>query len=316
MIIVRSPLRITLGGGGTDLPSFYKKHGGICLTAAINQYVYITLHEWLGDDLIVKWAEQERVEDASHVKHPIVREALAEAEITGHGLEIVSVADIPAGTGLGSSSAFTCALVKALHLYNGEDLGPLGIAQSAQEIELDRLKEPIGKQDQYISAIGGARTITFGSDGLVVVGDLPISKSDLAVLEQNLLLFFTGYTRSASQVLSEQPPSENALLKVKRLGELTLEMLQAGSMRDFAAMLTQQWCLKRSWSAPIKDIDAWFELGLRNGALGGKLVGAGGGGFLMFYTEQHTKLRSAMQNVGLREVPFKFDTEGTTVVSR
>ncbi len=314
MIIVRSPLRITLGGGGTDLPAFYKKHGGMCLAAAINKYVYITLHETFVDDLIVKYAHSERVSDATQVRHPIVREALLEAGIDGHGLEIVSVADIPSGTGLGSSSAFTCALVAALHLWRGHGLTPFTTASIAQHIELERLGEPIGKQDQYISAFGGGNSLTFTCDGHVLLNPLPLGTDELATLERNLLLFFTGFTRSASKVLSTRPPSDADLLWVKDLGCQALEVLASGYLREFGTMLSDQWEAKKRWMPPGDDIQEWYDLGMRNGALGGKLVGAGGGGFLMFYTEQHDDLRQAMRGAGLREVPFSFDTQGTSVV--
>ncbi len=313
MIIVRSPLRITLGGGGTDIPAFYEKHGGLCLAAAINKYVYITLHETLVDDLIVKYSHSERVADATQVQHPIVREALLEAGIDGHGLEIVSVADIPAGTGLGSSSAFTCALVRALHLYKGHELQSQTTAHIAQHIEIERLREPIGKQDQYISAIGDAQSITWGKT-YTSVDRLPLDTEQRATLERNLLLFFTGYTRSASEVLSTQPPSELDLLWVKHLGCSALESLTAGNLREFGAGLNDQWHAKKQWAPPSAEIEAWYYRGMMNGAVGGKLVGAGGGGFLMFYTEQHDDLRQAMRGAGLREVPFSFDTQGTTVV--
>lgn len=313
MIIVRSPLRITLGGGGTDIPAFYEKHGGICLAAAIDKYVYITLHETLVDDLIVKYSQIERVSDASQVQHPIVREALLESGIDGHGLEIVSIADIHAGTGLGSSSAFTCALVKALHLWKGHELQPQTTAHIAQHIEIERLGEPIGKQDQYISAIGGAQSIMWGPT-YVAVDRLPLDQDQLATLERNLLLFYTGITRSASEVLRTQTPTELDLLWVKHLGCSALESLTAGNLSEFGLGLSDQWEAKKQWAPPCPEIQEWYDLGMRNGALGGKLVGAGGGGFLMFYTEKHAELRESMRGAGLREVPFRFDTQGTTVV--
>ncbi len=314
MIIVRSPLRITLGGGGTDLPSYYSKHGGLCLAAAIDKYVYITLHETFVDDLIVKYSEMERVRDASEVKHPIIRETLAMLGIDGHGLEIASHADIPAGTGLGSSSAFTCALIGALHTWAGDRLPGVDIAYRACCVELERLKEPIGKQDQYISALGGIRVLEFCENDNVIADPLKMIYGVREALEQNLLLFFTGYSRIASEVLAACPPSEMDLECARLLAQKTKAALRMANMREFATLLSRQWDLKRSRSKPNPQIDEWYDLGMRNGAIGGKLVGAGGGGFLMFYAEDSLALRQAMQHEGLREMPFKFDDQGTTVV--
>ena len=200
MIIARSPLRVTLGGGGTDLPSYYEKFGGFLIAAAIDRYVYITLHENFTPDLIVKYSRLERVEDAAKVEHPIIREAFAALQMDGRGLELTSMADIPSGTGLGSSGSFTTALLKALHAQKKDLIHPAELAEQACDIELNRLKEPIGKQDQYIAAYGGLTCFNFLPDGKVEAWPLKVSEETRDNLEDNLLLFLTGYSRSASAI--------------------------------------------------------------------------------------------------------------------
>lgn len=313
MIIVRSPLRVTLGGGGTDIPSYYEKHGGFALAAAIDKYVYITLHKTFVDDLIVKYSRLERVHCAAELEHPIVREAMALLNVEGRGLEIASHADIPAGTGLGSSSAFTVALLAALHLHS-RCPSEADLAELACHIELERLKEPIGKQDQYMAALGGIRALTFKRDE-VKARPLPVSDETHAALEENLMLFFTGYTRSARQVLKDRP-SDARLDELKSIAFGSMDALMAGDLKCFAEHLSAQWLHKRMSvpSSSNDDLDGWYHLGMRNGAMGGKLVGAGGGGFLMFYAEEKTQLRRAMREANLPEVRFRFDMEGTKVV--
>ncbi|MBA2450931.1 MAG: galactokinase [Chloroflexi bacterium] len=323
MIITRSPLRITLGGGGTDLPSYYQGHGGFLIAAAVDKYVYITIHETFVDDLIVKYSQLERVPSAEQVEHPIFREALKLLGIDGRSLEISSMADIPAGTGLGSSGSFTTALLKALHTHRKHLIHPRELAEQACHIEIDLLREEIGKQDQYIAAFGGLTCFEFQPDGRVEARPLGISTETLYTLEDNLLLFFTGYSRSASQVLQEQnrrslhhdPDVERNLTELKEIAYCTRTALEAGDLRWFAELLSAQWDQKkrRTGGATNTDIDRWHTLALASGALGGKLVGAGGGGFLMFYAEDKTRLRRAMAETGLREVRFRFDFEGTKV---
>jgi D-glycero-alpha-D-manno-heptose-7-phosphate kinase len=324
VIITRSPLRVTLGGGGTDLPSYYDRFGGFLIAAAIDKYVYITIHETFVDDLIVKYSRLERVPSSEHIEHPIFREAFRLLNMSGVALEIASMADIPAGTGLGSSGSFTTALLKALHTHRKDIVHPRELAEEACHIEIDLLKEQIGKQDQYISAFGGLTSFEFRHDGSVEAQAVAISTETLYTLEDNLLLFFTGYSRSASQVLEDQNQRtlqrdvsvEENLHEVKRLGNETASALAAGDLPCFAELLNAQWEQKRrrTNAATNADIDAWYQLGLASGALGGKLVGAGGGGFLMFYAEEKTQLRRAMLGAGLREVRFRFDFEGTKVV--
>jgi D-glycero-alpha-D-manno-heptose-7-phosphate kinase len=324
MIICRSPLRITLGGGGTDLPSYYREYGGGIISAAIDKYVYITLHETFFQELIVKYSQLERVPSVDQVRHPIIREALRLLEIREPNLEITSMADIPAGSGLGSSGSFTTALLRTLYAYKKAIIHPHELAEQACHIELERLKEPVGKQDPYIAAYGGITTFRFHTDDKVEAAPLKITAETLYNLEDNLLLFFTGYTRSASDVLREQdvksrersPEMIQNLHLVRELGQRSKAALEVGDVRTFGDLMNVHWQEKRKRSQDVTNsrIDEWIGLGLKNGAIGGKLVGAGGGGFLMFYAEDNVKLRHAMMSAGLKEVRFRFDFEGTKIV--
>jgi D-glycero-alpha-D-manno-heptose-7-phosphate kinase len=326
VIIVRSPLRITLGGGGTDLPSYYERHGGFLIAAAIDKYVYITVHETFVDDLIVKYSKLERVASADRLEHPIFREALRLRGIDGRALELASLADIPSGTGLGSSGSFTTALLKALYTYRKDIVHPHELAEQACHIEIDILHEEIGKQDQFIAAYGGLTCFEFLSDGQVKATPLAVSTETLYTLEENLLLFFTGYSRSASFVLQDQnqrtlrrdPDVEQNLHEVKDIACRSQAALLGGDLHAFADLLNAQWDQKRrrTRASSNDEIDNWYALGRANGALGGKLVGAGGGGFLMFYAEDRARLRHAMLQAGLREVRFRFDFAGTAVVTQ
>jgi D-glycero-alpha-D-manno-heptose-7-phosphate kinase len=326
MIITRSPLRISLGGGGTDLPSYYEEHGGFLIAAAIDKFVYITLHKTFVDDLIVKYSRLERVEHAGLLEHPIVREAFALLQMDGRSLEITSMADIPAGSGLGSSGSFTTALLKALHTYKKNIVRPAEIAAQACQIELEKLHEPIGKQDQYIAAVGGVTSFHFLPGGKVEVIPVELAEETLFNLQDNLLLFFTGYTRSASKILQEQNDKTKSVDKamvenlhfIKELGVQSKEALEAGNLREFAKLMDVHWQRKKERSGGMSNaqINEWYDFAMANGALGGKLIGAGGGGFLMFYSEQTTRLRRAMREKGLREVRFRFDFEGTKIVAQ
>jgi D-glycero-alpha-D-manno-heptose-7-phosphate kinase len=321
MIITRSPLRISLGGGGTDLPSYYQKHTGFLVAAAIDKYVCITLHQTFVPEFILKYSRLERVLSTDEIHHPIVRESLRLVGVDGSGLEITSMADIPAGTGLGSSGSFTTALLKALHTYKKNLVHPRELAEQACHIEIERLREPIGKQDQYIAAYGGLTCFQFLSDGRVEAWPLRISSETLYNLEDNLLLFFTGYSRSASSILKEQDDrsrqSDQSMVDnlhfIKDLGYRSKEALEAGDLATFAELMNVHWGHKKKRSGGMSnpEIDRWYELARANGALGGKLIGAGGGGFLMFYAEDKARLRRAMAETGLREVRFRFDFEGT-----
>lgn len=324
MIIARSPLRVTLGGGGTDLPSYYEKFGGFLIAAAIDRYVYITLHDTFVSDLIVKYSDLERVVEASQLKHPIIREAFAMLGMDGHSLELTSMADIPAGTGLGSSGSFTTALLKALHAHKRNLVHPAEVAAQACEIEIGRLKEPIGKQDQYIAAFGGVTCFKFLENGKVEAWPLKLTNGTRDDLEDNLLLFFTGYSRSASAILKEQDQKSKSddkgmienLHFVKDLGLQSQAALESGNLPEFARLMDVHWQRKKQRSGGMSNpkINEWYDLAMANGALGGKLIGAGGGGFLMFYAEEKTKLRHTMTKAGLQEVRFCFDFEGTKLV--
>ena len=325
MIITRSPLRISLGGGGTDLPSYYRKHGGFVLSAAINRYVYITINEAFRPRIILKYSKLEDVERWEDIQHPIIREALRLTGVQGPYLEIVSLSDIPAGTGLGSSGSFTTALLRALHTMNRNFVPPRELAEQACHIEIDLLKEPVGKQDQYIAAFGGITCFEFLPDDRVVAEPLKIASETLANLEDNLLLFFTGASRSAAEVLRDQDrrTRDNAsemlenLHHTKHLGHASRDALLAGDLRRFAELMHVHWEHKKKRSPGISSsrIDEMYELARANGALGGKLIGAGGGGFLMLYTEDKTRLRAAMRSAGLREVRLQFDFSGTSVLA-
>ncbi|MCR5748034.1 MAG: GHMP kinase [Lachnospiraceae bacterium] len=324
MIITRSPLRISLGGGGTDLPSYYEENEGFLLTAAINKFVYLTLHENFQDEIWVKYSKIEKVSDINDMKHPIFRESIKMLGLEKQWIEIQSMADIPAGTGLGSSSSFTTALLRCLHEYKGELVTTEQIAREACEIEMGRLKEPIGKQDQYIAAYGGIRAMWFRKDGTVDVESVEMSKDTFYNLEDNLVLYFTGFERSASQILKEQDDKTKAsdndmksnLDQVKQMGLDTKAAFEAGDLHKFADIMNHHWEIKKKRSGHMSnpDIDEWYEHALKNGAMGGKLIGAGGGGFLMFYSEDKVKLREAMHGTGLKEVRFRFENQGTRLV--
>lgn len=324
MIITRSPLRITLGGGGTDLPSYYREHDGFVISAAIDKYVYITLHQTFVPDLIIKYSKLERVTRLEEVEHPIIREALQVVGIEPRFLEISSMADIPSGTGLGSSGSFTTSLLKALHAHKRNLVHPSQLAEQACHIELERLGEPIGKQDQYIAAYGGLTCFRYCANGQVEAHPLRISEETRYNLEDNLLLFFTGYSRSASGILKDQDDKSRAsdqsmtekLHFIKKIGVDSQHALEDGNLNGFAELMNVHWKSKkeRSNSMSSGKINDWYEHALSNGAAGGKLIGAGGGGFLMFYSNNKTKLRHAMREVGLTEVRFRFDFEGTKVV--
>ena len=326
MIITRSPSRISLGGGGTDLPSYYRQHGGFVIAAAIDKYVYITLHQTFVEEAIIKYSQTERVKRIEDIHHPLVREALLLTGVPPEGLEIASMSDIPAGTGLGSSGSFTTALLQALHAHKKTILPKQELAEQACHVEIDLAQEPVGKQDQYIAAFGGITCFEFLPDDRVQVDLVRLNSETLSNLEDNLLLFFTGYTRSASQILADQDQRTRSMDQsmidnlhfVKELGYQSRCALETGNLRQFAEIMHVHWehKKKRSGAMSNSSIDEYYELARANGALGGKLIGAGGGGFLMFYTEDKTRLRRAMLAAGLREVRLRFDFQGTTVVTQ
>jgi D-glycero-alpha-D-manno-heptose-7-phosphate kinase len=326
MIITRSPMRISLGGGGTDLPSYYREHGGFLIAAAIDKYVYINVHRRFVDGFLLKYSQLEEAATIEEIKHPIIREALKLASVQERNLEITSMADIPAGTGLGSSGSFTTALLKALHALRKNLVHPAELAEQACNIELEKLREPVGKQDQYIAAYGGITCFNFMPDERVEARALKVSEETLYNLEDNLLLFFTGYARSASKILKEQDDKSKQADKsmienlhfVKELGQQSQAALQSDNLHEFARLMDIHWQRKkeRSGSMSNQDINAWYDCAMANGALGGKIIGAGGGGFLLFYARDKIRLRHAMRERGLTEVRFRFDFEGTKILNQ
>jgi len=324
MIIARSPLRITLGGGGTDLPSYYRGHEGFLIAAAIDKYVYVTVTRPFTPGIYLKYSALERVAEVEQVRHPVIREALALQQLRTPQIEITTLADIPAGTGLGSSGSFTTALLKALHAHRRKLIHPQELAELACHVEIERLGEPVGKQDQYIASYGGLTCFTFHKNDGVTAEPLRVSMETMFDLEDNLLLFFTGFSRSAGAILNDQQVRSQArdeemlrnLHYVKELGLRSRAALESGNATRFGELLHEHWEHKkrRSQRMSNEQIDSWYELARKSGAVGGKLVGAGGGGFLMFYASDRNRLRSAMAQAGLEEVRFRFDFEGTKVV--
>jgi D-glycero-alpha-D-manno-heptose-7-phosphate kinase len=324
MIIARSPLRITLGGGGTDLASYYGEHEGFLVAAAIDKYVYVTVMRPFKPGIYLKYSALEHVNRVAEVKHNIIREALALQNLEAPQIEITTLADIPAGTGLGSSGSFTTALLKSLYTHQRKVIHAQELAELACDIEINRLGEPVGKQDQFIAAFGGISCLTFHRDHRVTVQPLRISMKTMYELEDNLLLFFTGLNRAAGSILKDQHVRSQAgdaemlrnLDYVKALGYRSKEALESGDLLRFGELMHEHWEHKKRRSDGLSNlqIDQWYSLAMSNGAIGGKLVGAGGGGFLMFYAHDRNRLRQAMTDSGLQEVRFRFDFEGTKVV--
>jgi D-glycero-alpha-D-manno-heptose-7-phosphate kinase len=325
VIIAKAPLRITLGGGGTDLASYYRKHGGFWISAAVDKYIYISIHDIFPDQIILKYSELERVKSVEEIRHPLLREALRAMGVR-EKIEISSFADLPEGTGLGSSGTFTVALLKGLHTYTHRHVTNRELAEEACRLEIEQLGNPVGKQDQYIAAFGGINcfSIAPGSD-TVEVTPLRLPKQTLYALEESCAFFFTGYSRKASSILAEQHEKSKQedtsmidnLHFVKELGLRSRTALEAGDLGAFAGLLNEQWEAKlaRSKSMVNSDIARWFKLGRDSGAMGGKLIGAGGGGFLMFLASDKQRLRRAMAGEGLQEIRLRFDFDGVQTVA-
>ncbi len=326
MIITRSPLRISIGGGGTDLASYYQDHGGFLVAMAITRHVYISLQRKFDPGILLKYSSMERVDNVGEIRHPIIREALKITDTRENDFEITSVADVPAGTGLGSSGSFTTALRKALHIFHRRHIDTATLAELACKIEIEILKEPIGKQDQYIAAFGGLTAFTFQPDGTVETESLEISDDTYENIDENVLMFFTGQTRNASEILLEQdqkskgadPGMIGNLHRVKELGHRTRAAFLSGRLGEWGEIMREHWETKKKRSSAMSSpqIDEWYELALKNGAIGGQVVGAGGGGFLLFYAENANRLRGAMRMAGLKELHVHMDVEGTRVISR
>ncbi len=319
MIIVRSPLRISIGGGGTDIPSYFKEKESFFISAAINKYVYVTVTRPFEQGIYLKYSRIEKINQINSINHKIIREVLKK-ELKENRIEITTLTDIPTKTGLGSSGSFSTALIKAIYLYNQKKIGKRELAEFACDIEINNLNRPSGKQDQYISVYGGVSEFHINKKGYVKVKNLNISKKTMFNLENNLLLFFTGFSRNSSLILNEQNTQTlkknseiiNNLDYAKELGLEIKKNLIKGNCEEFGRLMHEHWRnkLKRSKKMSNSTIDNIYNYAMKNGALGGKLIGAGGGGFLLFYTNTPKKLRSAMKKKKLEEVNFKFDFEG------
>jgi D-glycero-alpha-D-manno-heptose-7-phosphate kinase len=319
VVFTRAPLRLSLGGGGTDLPSYYREHGGFLVAAAIDKYLYMLTHTVFQRRYRLKYSAFEEVDEPGQIAHPILREVL-QRHWTGNPLEIASVADIPAGTGLGSSGAFTVCLLKALALAGQMATTPSSIAEAAAHIEIDVLGEPVGKQDPYVSAHGGICAYTFHEDDSVTVEPLDLSLDTIDRMVDGFLLFYTGETRSAVEILGDQDrrsrlSDQKMLANLHRTKEIGLEsrrLLESGALGEYANLMHEHWVNKRERSEGISTerADELYAIGRRNGVLGGKLVGAGGGGFLLVYTEEVERTRRALAAAGAPEVRFLFDFQG------
>jgi D-glycero-alpha-D-manno-heptose-7-phosphate kinase len=319
VIFSRAPLRVSLGGGGTDLPSYYQEHGGFLVSGAIDKYVYMLTHTVFQRRYLMKYAQTEMVDEISEIRHPILRETLLR-HWRGNPLEIASVADVPAGTGMGSSGAFSVCLLKALAQARSTSIAPGALAEAASEIEIDILKEPVGKQDTYVAAHGGICSYTFHPDGSVDVAPLELDPETLRRLRENLLLFYTGEARAASSLLSDQDERSRSgdkemlenLHTTKEIGYRSLELLRAGDLDSYAELMHEHWENKRRRSPGMasEHIDTLYTLARRSGAIGGKLVGAGGGGFLLVYARRPADTRQAMTAAGAQELVFDFEYGG------
>lgn len=325
MILTRTPFRVTLGGGGTDLPSFYQEHGGFILAVAIDKYMFLNVNTPIVDDKIrVRYTASEIVDHVDDVKHTLAREALRFFGIK-NGIEIVSIADIPSGTGLGSSSSYLVGLLNALHALLQDQATPTKLAEEACCIELEVLKKPIGKQDQYMASFGGLTVLDIKPDGRVCVTRLDLDVDLVESLEDNILMFYTNEMRDATTILKKQDEATKtkdrtvvtSLREIKDIGLEIANAISKGDLRYFGELLDVHWNAKKRLSEGISTpkIDAWYELAKQNGAIGGKISGAGGGGFLMLYCDENkARLREAMRGAGLRELKFRFDFEGSKVV--
>lgn len=323
MIISKSPLRISLGGGGTDLPSYYRNHGGFVIAATIDKYVYVTLNRPFEQKFILKYSQGENAGSISEIKHDLIRESIKLINPGLERLEVQSLADIPSGTGLGSSGAFTTALVGALLQMSNKKVDKETLAKRACEVEIDVLGEPVGKQDQYSAAYGGLNAYSFNQDDSVEVRPLSLGVENTQVLEESLSLYFTGFTRSASKILESQNSlalkDESKTIKflssIKNIGRASEQALAQANIEELADLFSQHWKLKKSGlqGATNSSIDELYDFGMANGAMAGKVVGAGGGGFLLFISKDSERLRRSMSDRGLVETPFRFCATGTEV---
>lgn len=321
-IISRTPLRLPLGGGGTDLPSYYKEYGGFFISAAINKYITIALHPKFGKGLRLAYSKTEIVNNAAEVEHPLIREALKKTGID-QGLEILSFADVPGSTGLGSSGSFTVGLLRGLHAVKHEFVNPGEVAEEACDISMNILREPSGKQDEYVASFGGLRAYTITKSGKVESEELKLSASTAADLENNIMLFYTGITRDSSEVLSKQQKniksgsSVEQMHRIKEIGLKSKKALESGNLNEFGRLLHEHWLAKRKVTDNMTNnfIDKAVDAARDAGAIGEKILGAGGGGFLLIYAEgNHSKIRMAMEKMGMPEYRTRFDFEGSKVI--
>ncbi|MBI4858022.1 MAG: galactokinase [Acetobacterium woodii] len=322
MIITRTPFRFTLGGGGSDLPSYYSKYGGFIFAAAIDKYMFININRPIVDDLVrVKYTKSEQVQHREELQHDIAKEAMRMMNVE-RAIEIISMADVPAGTGLGSSSCYTVGLLNALHTLKREYIPIQHLAEEACDLEINKLGKPIGKQDQYMAAFGGLTVLNIEKDGTVHVRRANISDENIDDLNRNLLMFYTNTSRSADEILSEQSKGANEgkrdvvenMHYIKELGFKILDAVENGNITDVGLMFDQHWQYKKRISNKMSNphFDKIYEIAKECGALGGKISGAGGGGFFLFYVEKkHGSFRAKMKELGLREMRYRFDFEGT-----
>lgn len=320
MIITKTPFRVSFCGGGSDMANFYEKYGGCVLSTSINKYCYISIHPYFNENqTLLKYSENELVDEISQIKHKIFRQVLGDMNV--HGVEITSTADIPGGTGLGSSSTFTVGLLNTLNCYNGKFVSKNKLAALACEVEIEKLGNPIGKQDQYGAALGGLNFIKFNQDGSVSHEPIMMEGKTYKKLQKNLLMFYTGTTRSANTILAEQTKnitSEDKARNLLKMCGLAKDMklaLESNDISSFGKILDEGWQLKKELASGIANpaIDEAYEIAMKNGALGGKLLGAGGGGFLLFYCEEE-KQEQLKKAIGLKELDFSFERDGTSLI--
>ncbi|EKD62694.1 MAG: hypothetical protein ACD_52C00088G0005 [uncultured bacterium] len=320
MIISKTPLRISFVGGGTDIPWFYKKYPGAVVSTAIDKFVYITVNKKFDQKVRVSYSKTEIVDKVEQIKHELVREALKLTKIGG-GIEITSISDIPSeGTGLGSSSSYTVGLLNALYAFKGKHVGVQRLASEASRIEIDILGKPVGKQDQYIAAQGGLQHIKFNRNGSVFIDPIILPQKLMYKLQSNLLMLYTGLTRSSSSVLKKQKSavikSPKKLMVMQKMADMatdTKHALEKGKLNDFGELLHQNWLLKRQLANGISNskVDKWYLIARRLGAIGGKICGAGGGGFLLLFApgSRHAGIISALKD--LKKVDFNFEAQGS-----
>ena len=316
-------MRISFAGGGSDLPSYYTKHGGAVLSTTIDKYIYIAVHRYFyPNQSLLKYSKTELVNSNDEILHPLFRECMQLVDVSG--LDISSMADVPAGTGLGSSSAFTVSLLNVLHAYKHETVSAEYLASTACDIEINRLGDPIGKQDQYAAAYGGLNFIRFQQDGKVDVEKIMMDAEAKNQLEKNLLLVYTGTKHSASDILKEQGKEMRRLDKqqvMHRMVEMAYELkevLEQGRLDDFGRILNEGWLLKRSLADSISNplVDTLYDQGMVAGALGGKLLGAGGAGFVLFYCPEERQADFRARMSAYTEMPFRFENEGSRIIYR